>query len=54
MRSDSGRRGRATCASYWGRGIASAALAEFLGHDAFVAVHNVGSICVLEKCGFVG
>ena len=44
---------------YWGRGIATAALAEFLGHDrvrplyAFVAVHNVGSIRVLEKCGFV-
>jgi RimJ/RimL family protein N-acetyltransferase len=44
---------------YWGRGIATAALAEFLGHDrvrplhALVAVHNVGSIRVLEKCGFV-
>ena len=43
---------------YWGRGIASAALAEFLGHEherplhAFVAAHNVGSIRVLEKCGF--
>jgi RimJ/RimL family protein N-acetyltransferase len=44
---------------YWGRGIATAALAEFLGHDlarplhAFVAAHNLGSIRVLEKCGFV-
>jgi RimJ/RimL family protein N-acetyltransferase len=44
---------------YWGRGIATAALAEFLDYDlarplhAFVAVHNVGSIRVLEKCGFV-
>jgi len=44
---------------YWGRGIATAALAEFLGYDlarplhAFVAVHNVASIRVLEKCGFV-
>jgi len=44
---------------YWGRGIATAALTEFLGHDrarplhAFVAAHNVGSIRVLEKCGFV-
>src|SRR5262245_48507585 len=44
---------------YWGRGIATAALAEFLGHDrtrplhAFVVAHNVGSIRVLEKCGFV-
>lgn len=44
---------------YWGQGIATAALTEFLGHDrarplhAFVAVHNVGSMRVLEKCGFV-
>ena len=44
---------------YWGQGIATAALTEFLGHDrarplhAFVAAHNVGSIRVLEKCGFV-
>lgn len=44
---------------YWGRGIATAALAEFLGHErtrplhAYVAVHNVGSMRVLEKCGFV-
>jgi RimJ/RimL family protein N-acetyltransferase len=44
---------------YWHRGIASAALVEFLGHDrarplhANVAVHNVGSMRVLEKCGFV-
>jgi len=43
---------------YWGRGIATAALAEFLGQDrarplhAYVAAHNVGSIRVLEKCGF--
>jgi RimJ/RimL family protein N-acetyltransferase len=44
---------------YWGRGIATTALAEFLEHDrtrplhAFVAVHNIGSIRVLEKNGFV-
>jgi RimJ/RimL family protein N-acetyltransferase len=44
---------------YWGRGIASAALAEFLDHDlarplhAFVAAHNIGSCRVLEKNGFV-
>jgi RimJ/RimL family protein N-acetyltransferase len=44
---------------YWGRGIATAALAEFLGYErarplhAFVAAHNAGSIRVLEKCGFV-
>ena len=45
--------------AYWGRGIATAALAEFLDHDlarplhAFVAAHNAGSMRVLEKCGFV-
>jgi RimJ/RimL family protein N-acetyltransferase len=44
---------------YWGQGIATAALAEFLGHDrarplhAYVAAHNIGSIRVLEKNGFV-
>jgi RimJ/RimL family protein N-acetyltransferase len=44
---------------FWGKGIATAALAEFLDHErsrplhAFVAAHNVGSIRVLEKCGFV-
>jgi RimJ/RimL family protein N-acetyltransferase len=42
----------------WGRGIASAALAEFLdvvGERplvARVATHNAGSQRVLEKCGF--
>jgi RimJ/RimL family protein N-acetyltransferase len=45
--------------AYWGRGIATAALAEYLRHDlvrplhAYVAAHNVASIRVLEKCGFV-
>jgi RimJ/RimL family protein N-acetyltransferase len=44
---------------YWGKGIATAALAEFLRHDrarplhAIVAPHNIGSMRVLEKCGFV-
>lgn len=44
---------------YWGRGIATAAVAEFLGHErarplhAFVAARNIGSIRVLEKSGFV-
>ena len=44
---------------YWGRGIASAALAEYVEHDrtrplrAYVAAHNVASIRVLEKGGFV-
>jgi len=45
--------------SYWGRGAASAALAEFVtDHEktrplyAEVAVHNVGSRRVLAKCGF--
>ncbi len=44
---------------HWGKGIASAALAEFLAsHEharplhAHVALHNVGSIRVLENCGF--
>jgi len=44
---------------FWGRGIATRALAEMLEElterqlHAFVAPHNVGSIRVLEKCGFV-
>jgi RimJ/RimL family protein N-acetyltransferase len=43
---------------FWGKGIATAALSEFLGHVdarplfAHVAKHNVASIRVLEKCGF--
>lgn len=43
---------------YWGRGIATKALSEFLGHVkarplyAHVARHNIASIRVLEKCGF--
>ncbi len=44
--------------AYWGQGIATAALSEFLKHEttrplyAYVAVRNHGSIRVLEKCGF--
>jgi RimJ/RimL family protein N-acetyltransferase len=44
--------------SFWGKGIATAALSEFLGHEAtrplfaHVAKHNAASIQVLEKCGF--
>lgn len=44
--------------SYWGRGIATRALSEFLRGVgtrplyAYVAKHNVGSIRVLEKSGF--
>ena len=44
---------------YWGRGIASAALAEFLGQEknrplySYVAINNIASRRVLEKCGFV-
>ena len=44
---------------FWGRGIATAALSEFLVLEkrrplyAGVASHNVASIRVLEKCGFV-
>lgn len=43
---------------HWGRGIATRALTEFLELEvtrplhAWVAVHNSGSIRVLEKCGF--
>ena len=43
---------------YWGRCIASSALTLFLDVVAvrplyaYVAVHNAGSIRVLEKCGF--
>ena len=43
---------------YWGRGVATAALAAFLHHVqarplyAHVAKHNRGSLRVLEKCGF--
>ena len=45
--------------TYWGRGIATAALARFVAdHEttrplfAYVHVQNVGSVRVLEKCGF--
>jgi RimJ/RimL family protein N-acetyltransferase len=43
---------------YWGQGVATRALAAFLGHVtarplyAHVAKHNIGSRRVLEKCGF--
>jgi RimJ/RimL family protein N-acetyltransferase len=43
---------------HWGKGIATWALSEFLALEpirplhAWVAVHNVRSIRVLEKCGF--
>jgi RimJ/RimL family protein N-acetyltransferase len=43
---------------YWGKGVATRALSEFLGYVkvrplyARVAKHNAGSIRVLEKCGF--
>lgn len=43
---------------YWGRGVATQALAAFLGQVkvrplyARVAKHNIASIRVLEKCGF--
>jgi len=45
--------------SFWGRGIASATLAEFLQEVkvrplyAHVANHNPASKRVLEKCGFI-
>jgi RimJ/RimL family protein N-acetyltransferase len=43
---------------YWGKGIATRALSEFLGYITerplygYVAKHNIGSRRVLEKCGF--
>jgi RimJ/RimL family protein N-acetyltransferase len=42
----------------WGKGVATAALSAFLDEldtrplHAHVATHNLGSIRVLEKCGF--
>lgn len=45
---------------FWGKGLATAAVAEFLKEvdltrplDASVATHNVGSLRVLQKNGFV-
>ena len=44
---------------FWGKGVATSALAEFVEEvtdrplHAWVATSNVGSIRVLEKCGFV-
>lgn len=44
---------------FWGRGVATAALRRFLRQVttrplyAHVARHNIGSIRVLERCGFV-
>jgi RimJ/RimL family protein N-acetyltransferase len=43
---------------YWGRGIGTAALSEFLCEEttrplgAYVVVQNRGSIRILQKCGF--
>jgi RimJ/RimL family protein N-acetyltransferase len=43
---------------YWGKGIATQALSQFLCHAterplyAVVAKHNAASLRVLEKCGF--
>jgi RimJ/RimL family protein N-acetyltransferase len=45
-------------AGFWGRGVATRALAKYLAFDTFrplharVAKHNVASRRVLEKCGF--
>jgi RimJ/RimL family protein N-acetyltransferase len=44
---------------YWGNGIATKALSKFLVQIkvrplyAYVAKHNIASIRVLEKCGFI-
>lgn len=43
---------------YWGQGVATRALAAYLAYEttrplyAHVAKHNIGSLRVLEKCGF--
>ena len=43
---------------YWGQGVASSALSQFLAHvtarplHAHVAKHNLASLRVLQKCGF--
>ena len=43
---------------YWGKGIATRALSQFLNQDttrplyARVAKHNIASLRVLQKCGF--
>ncbi len=43
---------------FWGQGIASVAVSQFLSYErirplfAHVVTHNVASIRVLEKCGF--
>ena len=43
---------------YWGKGVATRALSQFLREVperplfAHVATHNLGSLRVLEKCGF--
>ncbi|HTV23277.1 MAG TPA: GNAT family N-acetyltransferase [Polyangiaceae bacterium] len=58
--SDDGRRlvGYWIGREYWGRGIATAALSEFAREEstrplyAYVAAHNLGSMRVLQKCGF--
>ena len=44
---------------FWGKGIATEALSQFVGQCTqrplygYVASHNIGSIRVLQKCGFV-
>ena len=44
---------------YWGQGVATRALTAYLSHEvarplyAHVAKHNIGSLRVLEKCGFI-
>lgn len=45
--------------AFWGRGIATAALAAFLNIEktrplfGYVASNSLGSVRVLEKCGFI-
>jgi RimJ/RimL family protein N-acetyltransferase len=45
--------------AHWGKGVATEAVRKFLADEserplyAHVATHNVGSIRVLQKCGFI-
>jgi RimJ/RimL family protein N-acetyltransferase len=58
VEADKGKIGYWIGKDYWGKGIASAALAQFLPKIptrpvyAWVVKHNLASIRVLQKCGF--
>ncbi len=58
VRSDRRQLGYWIGKTFWGKGVATRAVAEFLGLlemrplYAYVAKHNLASLRVLEKCGF--